>query len=206
MYQAHAEIYLRRWDRRSYRVPRLLREVSGQWQSGATLLDLGSGAGQDTRYLRRARYHVIGLDLTWSLLVHTRGHSRRVPLVQADLRDLPFRPGVFDGIWAAASLIHLPKPATRALLRALRHLVPQGAVMGATFVHGQRSGILQSGWIPGRFFSRWQKVELERAVRTAGWEVISLKTVQNRERKGRWLNLIARAPIRDGPPSVRPWP
>lgn len=112
------------------------------------------------------------------------------------MRSLPFRSGVFDGIWAAASLIHLPKSVVRTTLRDLHGLVLPGGVLAATFVQGRRSGFLRAGWIPGRFFSRWRKAELEGAVRQAGWAIISLKTVANRERKGRWLNLLARRPAR----------
>ena len=32
-----------------------------------------------------------------------------LPLVRADLRHLPFQAMSFDGLWAAASLMHLPK-------------------------------------------------------------------------------------------------
>jgi hypothetical protein len=108
------------------------------------------------------------------------------------MRALPFRPGAFDAIWAAASLIHLPKPAVRRLLRALCTMVPRGGLLAATVAHGRHAGFLRTGWIPGRYFARWHRVELTRAVCLAGWEVLTLRAVVNRERKGRWLVLIAR--------------
>jgi len=195
-YAAQAKTFVRHWGRRSDRQPRLLRDSLRICRRDAVVLDLGSGAGQDIRSLRRKRYRVVGLDLTWPLLAYARRRSRRVRLVQGDMRSLPFRNGVFDGVWAAASLIHLPKPAVRTTLRDLHGLVPPGGVLAATFVQGRNSGFLPTGWIPGRFFSRWRKAELEGAVRQAGWAIISLKTVANRERKGRWLNLLARRPAR----------
>ncbi len=158
----------------------------------AAVLDLGCGAGQDARFLLAKRHHVVGVDLTWPLLAYARRHSRRVPLVQGDMRALPFRPGAFDTIWAAASLIHLPKPAARRLLRALRTMVPRGGLLAATVAQGRHAGFLRTGWIPGRYFARWKKAELARAVRRAGWDVMQLLVVSDRERKGRWLNLIAR--------------
>ncbi|MGH7208648.1 MAG: class I SAM-dependent methyltransferase [Nitrospiraceae bacterium] len=193
-YAAQAKIFVREWGRRSDRRPRLLRDSLRICRRDAALLDLGSGAGQDLRSLRRERYRVVGLDLTWPLLAYARRRSRRAPLVQGDMRSLPFRSGVFDGIWAAASLIHLPKTAVRTALRDLHGLMLPGGVLAATFVQGRSSGFLRDGWIPGRFFSRWRKAELEGAVRQAGWAIISLKTVANRERKGRWLNLLVRRP------------
>lgn len=156
------------------------------------LLDLGCGAGQDARLLLAKRHHVVGLDLTWPLLAYARRHSRRVPLVQGDMRALPFRPGAFDAIWAAASLIHLTKPAVRHLLRALRTTVPHGGLLAATVAQGRHAGFLRTGWIPGRYFARWKKAELARTVRRAGWDAMQLLVVSDRERKGRWLNLIAR--------------
>ncbi|OLC40974.1 MAG: hypothetical protein AUH74_06930 [Nitrospirae bacterium 13_1_40CM_4_62_6] len=195
-YSAQAKTFVRHWGWRSDRQPRLLRDSLRICRRDAVVLDLGSGAGQDIRSLRRKRYRVVGLDLTWPLLAYARRRSRRARLVQGDMRSLPFRSGVFDGVWAAASLIHLPKPAVRTTLRDLHGLVPPGGVLAATFVQGRNSGFLRTGWIPGRFFSRWRKAELEGAVRQAGWAIISLKTVANRERKGRWLNLLARRPAR----------
>lgn len=191
-YTAHAESFLRRWGRRTYRRPPLLRDLLALVRPRATLLDLGSGAGQDARALRTRRYRVVGLDRAQPLLAYARRRSRRLPLALGDMRSLPFRPESFDAIWAAASLIHLPKPDARRLLRTLRRFVPPGGLLAVTVAQGRHTGFLRAGWIPGRYFARWEKAELARAVRRAGWTVLHLATVTNRERKGRWLNLIAR--------------
>jgi SAM-dependent methyltransferase len=191
-YARQAEEFIRRWGRPRYRRPALLLELLELAGPRAALLDLGCGAGQDARFLLARRHHVVGVDHAWPLLAYVRRRSRRVPLVHGDMRSLPLRPGSFDAIWAAASLIHLPKPQTATLFHALRMLVPVGGLLAATVAQGHRTGVLRTGWIPGRYFARWRKTELERAVKRAGWEVVSLKTVTGRERKGRWLNLIAR--------------
>lgn len=191
-YAAQAEAFLRRWGRRSYRRPPLLRDLLALARPRVAVLDLGSGAGQDVRFLRARRYRVVGLDRTWPLLVYARRRGRHLPFVQGDMRRLPFRPRTFDVIWAAASLIHLPKPAVRRLLRTLHTLVPAGGLLAATVAQGSRAGFARTGWIPGRYCARWKKPELERAVKQAGWTVVRLDAVVGRERKGRWLNLIVR--------------
>lgn len=191
-YATQADTFIRRWGRRANRCPALLRELLALAGPRAALLDLGCGAGQDARSLFARRHHVVGVDRTWPLLAYARRRNRRVPLVHGDMRALPFRPGAFDAIWAAASLIHLPKPAVRRLLRALRTMVPRGGLLAATVAHGRHAGFLRTGWIPGRYFARWQKTELARAVRRAGWDVMQLLVVSDQERKGRWLNLLAR--------------
>jgi ubiquinone/menaquinone biosynthesis C-methylase UbiE len=114
-----------------------------------------------------------------------------LPLVRADLRQLPFQAMSFDGLWAAASLMHLPKPDARRILTDLCRLVRPGGVLAATVTYGVKSGIVTDGWVPGRYFARWRKEEFARAVRRAGWLILELRVVTNRERRGRWLNLLA---------------
>jgi len=160
----------------------------------AHLLDLGCGAGQDAREIRRAGFLVVGLDLNRSLLSYARRRSPRLALVQADIRYLPYVAGTFDGVWAAASLIHLPKVSAQVSFRRLATLTKPGGLFAATFIHGRRSGILRSGWIPDRFISRWHKQELATALSRAGWKIVELKTVSGQGRRGRWLNLVARRP------------
>ena len=191
-YTEHASDYLKQWDQRPYRLPPLLGELLSQIPQGTWVLDLGCGPAQDSRFLDRRGFRVVGLDGTWPFLRRARRRSRRLPLVLADLSDPPFRSASFGGIWAGASLIHLPKTVLRKTLRTLHNLTEDEAWFGATFSHGTGAGIVQGGWIPGRYFSFWRKEELARAIEANGWTPFVLKVVSNQERKGRWLNLIAR--------------
>lgn len=193
-YERHARLYVQQWGRRRYRRPRLLDEVLARLPGRAVILDAGSGPGQDLRYLRRRRFRPVGLELAWPFLLAARRRSPTVPLLRGDLRAVPLKPGRLDAIWAAASLIHLTKADVRRTLRAWRTCVRPGGLLAATFVHGERSGIRHDGWIPGRYFSRWHKAELAKAVTRAGWEILALNVVSHRERKGRWVNVLARNP------------
>ncbi|HET7058527.1 MAG TPA: methyltransferase domain-containing protein [Nitrospiraceae bacterium] len=182
------------WGRGPYRPPPLLGDVLRRVPRKAYLLDLGCGVGQDAREIKRAGFRVVGLDLNRSLLSSARRRSPRLTLVQADIRHLPYVAETFDGVWAAASLIHLPKGSVQASFRRLATLTKPGGLFAATLVHGRYSGVLQSGWIPDRFISRWHKQELVTALSRTGWEIVELKTVSGQERTGRWLNLLARRP------------
>lgn len=142
--------------------------------------------------LDRRGYRVVGFDRTSALLSAGRRRYPSLPLVRADLRDLPFQTMSFDGLWAAASLMHLPKPDARRILADLCKLVRPGGLFAATLTYGVKSRLVTDGWVPGRYFARWKKEELARAVRGAGWTILALNVVTNRERKGRWINLIAR--------------
>jgi SAM-dependent methyltransferase len=192
VYRHGVGVYLAHWERRRYRVPPLLRELIRAIPRGAGVLDIGCGPGQDTRHLQARGFQAVGFDAVGPFLAWARAKNRTTRLVQGDILHLPFRFHSFDAAWAAASLIHLSKRDVRGALRALRVIVHPGGVLAATFVHGTASGVLTRGWLPGRYVSRWTKAELSAAVERTGWEIDSLTTVANRERKGRWLNLLAR--------------
>lgn len=191
-YERNARLFLTRWGKRRYKWPALLTEWLTLLPPRAVLLDLGCGGGQDTRALKSAGHRVIGLDRTLSLLQFGKTHTPSAPFVLADIRLLPVRTGSLDGIWAAASLMNLPKVEARQVLIALRGCLRPGGLLAATVTYGTRSRMLKRGWIPGRYFTRWKKAELARALRRAGWETLAMRVVANRERKGRWINLIAR--------------
>lgn len=191
-YERSAKKCVARWSKRRHRRPPLLAEWLTHLPADARLLDLGCGGGQDADDLDRRGYRVVGVDRTSALLLAGRRRYRSLSLVRADLRSLPFQAMAVDGLWAAASLMHLPKPDARRILADLCKLVRPGGLFAATVTYGMKSRLVTDGWVPGRYFARWRKDELARAVRRAGWEIVSLQVVSNQERKGRWINVIAR--------------
>ena len=192
VYERSAKECLARWSKRRHRRPPLLVKWLQCLPADARLLDLGCGGGQDAGDLAQRGYRVVGLDRTRALLSAGRRRYRALPLVCADLRDLPFQTMSFDGLWAAASLIHLPKPDARRILTDLCRLVRPGGLFAATVTHGVKSRLVTDGWLPGRYIARWRKEEFARAARRAGWTILELRVATNRERKGRWINVIAR--------------
>ncbi len=193
-YEKDAETFLKHWGRKKYKRPPLLAEWLPLMPAQAVLLDLGCGAGQDSRYLTSLGHRVIGLDRTMLLLQFAKRQAPSVLFLLADIRSLPIRVGSLDGIWAAASLIHLQKRTVTSVLAALRHLVKPEGFLAATFTYGSNSRAKRTGWMPGRYFARWRKDELARTLRRTGWTILSLRVVSNQERKGRWINVIACRP------------
>ena len=190
-YEKDADIFLKHWGRKKYKRPLLLTQWLKLLPERVVVLDLGCGAGQDSRYLTSLGHRVIGLDRSMPLLQFAKWRTPSVPLVLADMRALPIRADSLDGIWAAASLIHLSKRTVPRVLAALRHLVKPEGLLAVTFTYGSNSCVKLTGWMPGRYFARWRKDELARMLHRTGWTVLSLRVVSNQERKGRWINVMA---------------
>jgi SAM-dependent methyltransferase len=76
---------------------RALRIALPSLPAGPTL-DLACGAGRYLRALRRAGRRAFGLDLSLPLLRAARAETPPAPVVQADMRALPFRDGAFASV------------------------------------------------------------------------------------------------------------
>ncbi len=80
------------------------------------------------------------------LLRFAKTRAPLVPLVLADMRSLPVRPGSVDGIWAAASLMHVPKPVARQVLVTLWDCVrPNGLLAGPSRTDGEAESKREAG-------------------------------------------------------------
>lgn len=92
--EEYLHLYPHRDDADAERLVALLRRTL-PWKAGWLVLDFGCGAGRHARALAAAGARPIGLDLSLSLLRRAREVSA-APLVRADLRYPPVRPGSVD--------------------------------------------------------------------------------------------------------------
>ena len=74
----------------------------------ATILDVGSGPGQFTKYMMGKGFNVVGIDASDSMLSISRSKVPDGTFKKMDMRNLKFPPHSFDGLLAAYSLIHIP--------------------------------------------------------------------------------------------------
>jgi SAM-dependent methyltransferase len=165
--------------------PRFLAQAG----PGATILDLGCGAGRDLAWLSAQGADVVGADLSLGMLIQARRHGVG-RLLRLDMRALPFPSGTFGGIWCSASLLHLPKcDALRALTEMHRVAVTGGPLM-LTVQEGD-----SEGWEPApygpveRFFARYRSDEIAVRLAEAGFVVTERHVEETPNR--RWLRLLA---------------
>jgi SAM-dependent methyltransferase len=106
---------------------RLLRTVARHVQlAGRRILDVGCGTGRHLVRIRALGGLPVGLDLSAALLAEAGRLG--VPLVRADMRDLPFASGRFDGVTSLfTSFGYFSRQEDRAVVReAVRVLKPGG--------------------------------------------------------------------------------
>lgn len=98
-------------------------------EEGASLLDLGCGAGKLALYTRSVGVRAAGLDVAPFFLARA---AREVELVLGDLRRLPFRRGAYPRAFSLDVLEHLDEEGVREVLLEARRTVGPG---GRLFVY-----------------------------------------------------------------------
>lgn len=125
-----------------------------------TVLDFGCGPGRDLKVFAEQGLRAIGLDGAERFAAMARLHSGCEVWRQDFLRlDLP--PGHFDGIYANASLFHVPGQELPRVLRQLWETLKPDGVLFSSNPHGDD----QEGWNGGRYGAyhspnRWREMVL----------------------------------------------
>ncbi len=120
-----------------------------------TILDVGCGPGRDLQAFAALGHRAIGLDGSPEFAQMARSHSGCTVWQQDFLKlDLPAQQ--FDGVFANASLFHVPSQELPRVLRQLCATLKPGGVLFSSNPRGDNS----EGWNRGRYgayhdFAAW---------------------------------------------------
>lgn len=114
---------------------------------------MGAGVGYSARWFADQGLEVLATDLSPAnvALCAAKGVDAQV----ADMMDLAFEPGSFDGVWAASCLMHVPDADLPETLSGIARVLTDGGLFWAgTWGGDDREGIWEEDWYrPRRFYS-----------------------------------------------------
>lgn len=154
---------------------------------GGRIIDIGAGSGRDIKYFKDRGYDVEGIDASKEmcrLASDYLGIEVRCERIQEWCPQKKY-----DGIWANASLLHLPLTEVEKFLgRASNYLTTDGV-----FYVSVKKGI-QTGYDRnGRFFTDFSEVIVQKIVaKSTALVVVESWETTNKLRREElcWLNLI----------------
>lgn len=128
------------------------------------LLDLGCGPGRDLKAFTAMGHEAIGIDGSAKFVEMARAYSGCTVWHQ-DFVALDLPAGHFDGVFANASLFHVPSAALPKVLRDLQAALKPGGVLFSSNPRGDN----REGWNGPRYGSYYDYPAWEAYLTAAGF-------------------------------------
>lgn len=159
---------------------------------GKKILEIGCGAGRDAELFIQSGFDYVGTDASIEMV---KVASKRNPtgiFKQMDFYKLEFPDNYFDGFWAAAAFLHVPKKEVAKLILEAKRVIKANGVgfismkertdRGEGLIYQALAGGIQ------RYFAFYTEKEFKSKLLDSGFKVIDFtKVIENDERKTVWL-------------------
>ena len=154
---------------------------------GDLILDFGCGSGRDTLYFLSKGMNVEAIDGS-EVLCEIASKNIGIPVKHMLFQELSEKEK-YDGIWACASILHLPKNELKAVLgKMILSLRPEGYIY-TSFKYGETEGYRGK-----RYFSSFTENSFKEFITDFSTVIVIDQKVTCDVRPGRenekWLNLI----------------
>lgn len=155
----------------------------------AHILDFGCGSGRDAKYFLERGFQVTAVDGSVELCKFASVHTG-LKVEQMYFQDLN-AVDVYDGIWACASILHLPYGELADVLGKMVRAVKLGGVIYTSFKYGTFEGERN-----GRYFTDFDEAKFAKLLECVPELKIEELWIAGDVREGRssekWLNVVLR--------------
>ena len=151
-----------------------LEDLASLLPPGATVVDLGCGAGVPvTRWLADRSFVVTGVDVSARQLELARKNVPAGTFLKADMTELAFVTESFDAVIAFHSLIHVPRAEHPALLENIHRWLKPGGAFLATMTVSEYEGREEDweGWGAPMVWSHYDGEANVAMLREAGFGI-----------------------------------
>lgn len=164
---------------------------------GAVILDVGCGSGVKSDYLIKAGFAVTGIDFSEAMVELARQHVPAGKFFVKDIKQPLALSDQFDGVFAQAVLLHIPKAeVVNVVKNIIEPLKPGGYLYVAVKelkVGRQEEEIVKEsdyGYEYERFFSYYTIDELKKYLTDMGMEIM-YENITSSGKTG-WIQIVAR--------------
>lgn len=155
----------------------------------ALILDFGCGSGRDTKYFISKGYQVDAVDGSIELCKLASEYTG-IKVKHMLFNELA-QVGMYDGIWACSSILHLPLSELGNVMSKMIVALKSGGIIYTSFKYGNFSGERD-----GRYFTDMTEntfadfiKQIENAILEEQWITSDARPKRGKEK---WLNIILR--------------
>jgi SAM-dependent methyltransferase len=149
----------------------------------AKIIDIGCGSGRDAKIFSEHGLQVCGIDFSPNLIEIAKKQAPCAEFHVMDIEEMTFPSLSFDGAWAGASLLHLPKKIFPGVLRKIYSLLKANGYLYLTVKKGlgeelkidERYGDFK------KFWSFYEEKELKTFLQEANFKILDLAIVEKND-------------------------
>jgi len=145
------------------------------------ILDIGCGFGIVGPHFMNNGYDYTGIDASDSMLEEAHKWTSDATFLKMNMRALEFEPDTFDGFWACASILHIPKRFADGVLEEITRVTKSRGIGYISLKKGDREEVRDDG----RFFALYQSQEFLKKLRVRGFIIHEFK--EKRYENTDWL-------------------
>jgi len=164
---------------------------------GSSVLDVGCGSGVKSEILAKKGMTVTGIDFSEKMLEIAKRRAPNGDFQLVDLYDLSAFNKKFDGIFAQAVLLHIPKKDIEKVIHSLKEKLNPGgyfyvAVKERRLDEKEEEIVKENdyGYEYERFFSYFTVTKMKKYFLDVGLEIVYQDTVHSGRRN--WIQIIGK--------------
>lgn len=101
------------------------------------IIDIGCGSGRDAGIFIKRGVEVVGIDYCSNLLNIAKANAPSAQFHLMDIEEIQFPPNSFNGAWASASLLHIPKKKFPNVLKNIHYILKDNGIFYLTLKKGE---------------------------------------------------------------------
>lgn len=162
---------------------------------GAKVLDLGCASGYQSHLLRDRGLNVVGLDLSPRMINRARKTVQGVEFVVGDMTRMGFDANAFDGVYARAALLHIPKRLIPKVLKSVNKILKDNGIFYLAVKEGEDESEIEDerhGIKVRRFFSFFTDNEIKKFLQDANFSIETVNFYKRDDGTTNWIKIFAR--------------
>ena len=164
--------------------------------SGKKILDVGCGFGRDAHFFNKKKANVIGVDLCKPFLKRAEELVPGAQFLEMDMINLQFDPNSFDGLWANASFLHIPRRQSTQTLSGFERVLKKNGTMLVSMYEKKYEEIVEA-WIDNKhnnkpkFYSFYTEQEIITRIKECGFNINKILRKPVESVPYSWINVFA---------------